>query len=215
MTIGSVISCCEFACFTDANVLLRKCWDDMLFCLYVSTLDTYERKGQTPPASLKNTVLNWWVSDYEKLKAMNIDAFWNQVEKAPVVGKAVKKYHLRDCKYRSEIDRRMNNNVHGNGYKFYNCSYYESKHTYENDVISQILSDMKYLTTVFVFLLALCSPISIMSTDYEDCMDCGIEPPDGSQNWVAPFIEAFFKSNLELIDKNCIEYLRENTYMDI
>ena len=52
-----------------------------------------------------------------------------------------------------------------------------------------------------------------MSTDYVDCLDCNMTPPEGSQYWVAPFVATFFKDNLTLINKNCIDYLRENTPM--
>ena len=52
-----------------------------------------------------------------------------------------------------------------------------------------------------------------MSTDYIDHLEFGQTPPEGSQYWVAPFVVEFLKSNIEMIDENCYEYLKENTYM--
>jgi len=65
----------------------------------------------------------------------------------------------------------------------------------------------------FLFLLILCSPLSIMSTDYIDYLECGQTPPNDSQYWVAPFIEQFISEHSNLIDENCYKYLIENTSM--
>ena len=49
-----------------------------------------------------------------------------------------------------------------------------------------------------------------MSTDYIDYLEVGQTPPEGSQYWVAPFVVNFLKNNVEMIDKNCYEYLKDN-----
>lgn len=104
--------------------------------------------------------------------------------------------------------------VHSNGASFYN----QRAAAYAiNDLQSQmdaLLKDMRSITVTFLFLLTLCSPLSIMSTDHMDCLDCDMTPPDGSQYWVAPFISEFFKSNLDLIDESCMKYLQDNTLME-
>ena len=76
-----------------------------------------------------------------------------------------------------------------------------------------LLKDMRFITITFLFLLTLISPLSIMSTDYVDYLDCNETPPEGSQYWVAPFIVRFFQENSDLISENCLNYLRENTPM--
>ena len=63
--------------------------------------------------------------------------------------------------------------------------------------------------------VALCAPLYIMSTDYIDHLEFGLTPPDGSQYWVAPFVAEYIKSNIDLIDKSCYEYLKENTCMEL
>ena len=64
-----------------------------------------------------------------------------------------------------------------------------------------------YMTVVFILLLILCSPLSIMAEDYVDCLDVNAVPPENSQYWIAPFVESFMKKNIALIDKNCFDYL--------
>lgn len=69
------------------------------------------------------------------------------------------------------------------------------------------------MTVVFLLLLIFCSPVSVMSEEYIDCLDLNINPPQSSQYWVAPFVENFVKENISIIDTNCLDYLRENTMM--
>lgn len=76
-----------------------------------------------------------------------------------------------------------------------------------------IKKGMNSITITFLFLLILCLPLSIMSTDYEDYLDFNMEPPKGSQYWVAPFITDYIKNNIDLIDKSCMEYLKDNVLM--
>ena len=68
---------------------------------------------------------------------------------------------------------------------------------------------------LFYQYVMLSSPLATMSTDYIDYLDCGIQPPDGSQYWVAPFIQEFLVENESLISENCLQYLRDNTSMEI
>lgn len=39
LTVGSIVSCCEFGCIADANTLLRKYRDDLFFYLYILVWD--------------------------------------------------------------------------------------------------------------------------------------------------------------------------------
>ena len=81
--------------------------------------------------------------------------------------------------------------------------------------MQDLLKDLRFITITFLFLLALCSPLSISSSDYVDRLDCNMTPPEGSEYWVAPFIAEFIKNNIELIDESCLNYLKENTLMEI
>ena len=79
--------------------------------------------------------------------------------------------------------------------------------------LKELVESAKYITVVFLFLMILCSPHYAMSTDYVDCLDMNETPPEGSQCWIAPFIQNFIKNNIKLIDSNCLDYLKNNTPM--
>lgn len=83
---------------------------------------------------------------------------------------------------------RLNNYTHGNGFRYYNCNI--SAYDYDRVLsgLSNIISDLKYITISVLFLIILCFPAYIMSTDYIDYMEFNEIPPHESQYWVAPFI---------------------------
>ena len=78
-----------------------------------------------------------------------------------------------------------------------------------------VLYYLEYIFVVFLFLLILCAPRYISSTEYVDSLDLGIELQENSQYWIPPFVIDFLKKNLELIDANCYEYLKNETCMEL
>ena len=212
LTIGSIISCCESGCMADAYTLLRKYLDDLFFYLYVITYNVNKKFSSDLESKkdkeMKRNIDNWVEN---KLSDLYIGQVLSAIGRSAQAKDAVIKYKLKDAF--DEIGDKLNNYVHSNGISFYN----ERVFLLSNDVLKQsmdaLLHDMRYITTTFLFLLTLCYPASIMSTDYIDSLDFGTDTSEGSQYWIAPFVYDFFKSNLDLIDKSCVDYLRDNTSM--
>ena len=211
LTAGSIVSCCESGCIADAYSLLRKYRDDMFFYLYIVAYNTCNKSNHKSPADnqMEANIERWINND---LNDLHIGTVLQAIGQSPQANDAVQKYNLKS--YFDALGDRLNNYVHSNGVAFYN----RNANAYQGDALQKqlemLLKDMRFITITFLFLLTLCSPLSIMSTDYVDCLDCNMTPPDGSQYWVAPFVTAFFKSNIDLIDESCIKYLQENTLME-
>ena len=210
LTAGSIISCCESGCIADAYSLLRKYRDDMFFYLYIVVYDTYSKLDQKSSAidQMKTNIERWINND---LNDLHIGIVLQAIGKSPRTKFAVQKYNLK--LYFDALWDKLNNYVHSNGVAFYN----RNVNSYQGQALQKqleaLLEDMRSITITFLFLLTLLSPLSIMSTDYIDYLDCNAIPPEGSQYWVAPFVNKFFRDNLIMIDKSCLEYLRENTLM--
>ena len=209
LTVGNIITCCECICIADANTLLRKFRDDLFFYLYIVVFDS--NKAVAPlhnTAKMEENISRWIQNGLDNLY---IQDMLKAIGTSPQLKNAVTTYKLNESF--SAIRKRLNDFVHGNGYAYYN----RNINAYKDDECCQyikILSDdLKYITMIFMFLLILCSPLSAMSTDYIDYLDCGENPPEDSQYWVAPFIELFISKNSNLIDENCYKYLIENTNM--
>lgn len=55
----------------------------------------------------------------------------------------------------------------------------------------------------------------MMSSDYTDYRDLGMEPPEDSQYWVAPFIQQVFNEIVKENRKDLVELLKQSTKMKL
>ena len=210
LTAGSIIACYESGCMADAFSLLRKYRDDLFFYLYMVVYDSSSKQNAKTQKLLQmeNNIERWINND---LCDLPIGTVMQAIGSSPQVKDAVTKYNLQS--FFNTIGDRLNNYVHSNGVSFYNLNVNSYQGNSLQRQMETLLKDMRLVTISFMFLLALCSPISIMSTDYIDYLDCNAIPPEESQYWVAPFVVEFFKNNIDLIDKSCIAFLEEHTLM--
>ncbi|HAT4339443.1 TPA: hypothetical protein I9094_001708 [Clostridium perfringens] len=54
-----------------------------------------------------------------------------------------------------------------------------------------------------------------MSTDYVDSLEIGLNPQEGSQYWVAPFITEYINKKMILISDEWKKYLKSKVSMEI
>lgn len=207
LTMGNMIACCKSGCIADANTLLRKYRDDLFFYLYISvykSLDMNSPKSKSMAAEIVK-----WLND--ELRNLFIKDVLKEIAAAPQLTEAVSKYGLNESL--KKMGNYLNNYVHSNGQAYYN----RNVSTYgEGELVAglrKLVDYARYMTVTFLLLLIFCSPLSVMSEDYIDCLELHTSPPENSQYWVAPFVERFIKENISLIDTNCLDYLRENTTM--
>jgi len=209
LTAGNIIECCECACIADANTLLRKYRDDLFFYLYIVVYDSNKKQDTPIDTTNMEENISRWIQN-------GLDSFYIQdvlraIGASPELMEPASNYNLQ--KSFNSIGKRLNNFVHRNGYVYYNRSIGSYEENEFCNYLKVLQDDLKYMTVTFLFLLILCSPLSIMSTDYIDYLECGETPPDGSQYWVAPFVGRFLSENSNLIDDNCYKYLLEITNM--
>lgn len=210
LTAGSIISCCESGCMADAYSLLRKYRDDLFFYLYILVYDSCNKLDNKSPAvaQMETNIERWIKNDLDDL---HIGTVLQAIGQSSQARTAVQKYKLKP--YFDTLNKKLNDYVHSNGVSFYNQNVNAYRGKALQSQFEALLEDMRFITITFLFLLALCSPLSIMSTDYMDYLDCNMTPPEDSQYWVAPFICEFLERNLDLIDNNCLKYLQEKTQM--
>lgn len=211
LTAGSIISCCESGCMADAYSLLRKYRDDLFFYLYIVVWNACNKLDSKSPAAVQMEAnIERWINN--GLDDLHIGTILRAIGQFSRVKDAVQKYNLKS--YFDTLGEKLNNYVHSNGVDFYNRNVNAYRGDSFQKQLQELLRDMRFITITFLFLLTLCSPLSVMSTDYVDFLECNMIPPDGSQYWVAPFVTAFFKYNIELIDESCMKYLQDNTLME-
>jgi len=206
-TLGSIHSCCQLGNFADVNILLRKYRDDLFFYLYITVT---ARKQATQDKKATQNIKSWIENNLDDLY---IGEVLKTIGKSSNLSDAIEKYNLQ--KSFDQINTTLNGYVHAKGIKFYNKLFSHYQDDELSTICKDIVSNLNHITTVFIFLSALCNPISIMSTDYMDYRDMGDEPPSESQYWVAPFIVEYLNANKSFLDENCIMFLQEQTNMQL
>ncbi len=53
------------------------------------------------------------------------------------------------------------------------------------------------------------------SDDYMSSLECGIEPEDGSQYFVAPFVQDVFDNLIKVDRMDIYDEIKNNTYMNL
>lgn len=208
-TLYSIYSCCEHANFSDAYCLMRKYRDDLFFYLYIILISHETNIFNGKELSKEENIINKWIAD--KLSHLNIEDILSYISKSDITKEAIEKYNFNDTF--KKISKKLNNYVHGNGIGFYNMHLWSYKDKEIANISCDIIYNLQYITTTFIFILTLISQISIMSDDYIDALDFEGNKVEGTQYYVAPFINEFMNKNKSLLDENCIEYLKEKTGM--
>lgn len=210
-TLHSILICSEYGHFADVMTLVRKYRDDLFFYLYlISVGKSCDLLNNISPSKHEQNIKKWQAN---ALSDLNISEILKYIGTRSEIRYAIQKFNLKSSF--DKIGITLNNYVHGNGAMFYNQhpqSYTEKE---IKSFVDSTANHLNYITVAFVFLLAICQPISIMSSDYIDYMDCGDTPPQNSQYWVAPFVEEYLKNNGHLLGDDCMNFLRETTNMEI
>lgn len=208
LTTGNIISCCESACIADANTLLQKFRDDLFFYLYIEVFNTHKLLNNFPDhfKTMQINICRWHNNELDDLY---IDQIMKSINSLPKLGSVIKKYDLKTSF--DKIKTQLNNYVHSNGINYYNNNINSYKTNELNDYLEKLVIAMKYITMSFLLLLMFCSPISVMSLDHIIFADyCNFEY-EHLQFSPPLFVEKFIKNNIELIDKNCYNYLKQET----
>lgn len=209
-TAGSVIACGETGCIADANTLLRKYRDDLFFYLYIAVYSESGKIDSCAEISKEmNANIERWIMD--NLIDLHIGTVLKDIASFPPIKEAEETYKLKP--FFDSLGKKLNNYVHSNGLSFYNRQITDFQIPIIRKQMRELSSDMRFITVSFMFLLTLCSPSFIMSSDYVEYLECNLTPPEDCQYKVAPFVVDFFYHNICMIDESCINYLRENTFM--
>lgn len=214
-TIDSISQCLVSVNIADMFTLLRKSRDDLFFYLLVKVV--HKKNDPDGNDNMKGKLKDWENNHLQDLATCEVMKYIGSYK--PVLA-AIKKYGLR--KEFDDMGLVLNNYVHSNGIVYYNQFYDKYRamscadHT---DVLKGILDDfeyqMNYLFASFIFLYILIQPSDIMSDDYIDSLDCRVEPINGSQYWVFPFVNDYLMKYQDYLGKGCKQYLIDETGMEI
>lgn len=238
-TLNSVKQCCSFAGFSDANILTRKYRDDLMLHLYIlevlnnrKVLTDAQQKDMEEnfdcdkfvkfvELGLYNTINGitknshdfivdaWFEDKITNEQQLSIKRYMKYFKENESIAKMLNEYKLEN--EWNAIRTKLNDYTHNNG----------QAHTRDNVLpdndlktintrLIEILTSLKYITSVFLMLLILIDPLMIQSSEYIDYRECELEPPEDCQYNVAPFILDFLNEYVNTINPELKAFLRHN-----
>ncbi len=115
----------------------------------------------------------------------------------------------------TRIRNKCNNHQHHNSLSimmFNDNAIHNDNRIKELGQLSICIKDIFTLHFAYFFHL---HPAYMSSSDYREYMDVGETPPEGCQNWVAPFIQTTFDKYIKTRMPQLASYIRESSCMEL
>jgi len=237
-TLKSIKLCCSIGSFSDANTLIRKLRDDLVQYVYILNITNLRKPFLEEGINAFNTdnqeefVNSFLNLQFNNTLTMDEEAvtawFKNTVSdlKGPIKGKLEFKNYMEVLKqndnitqilteynlqnYWETLRKELNNYTHSNGSYYSSQNFISAKDKHLDSHLKNIHLRATYVSSVFLILLLMIQSSLISSTDYIDHIDCDMEPPEGSQYFVASFVQDFINRKVAKIHPELKQYLRDN-----
>ncbi len=189
----------------DSYALLRKYYDS-------SIINIYSNLYLSDNFSLDNFIvekIDNWLKGKEQLPKYRI---MSQYIKASEKLKEINDLLYNDRRYK-EIRNRCNDHTH---YNFYQNVLLNDNEIYLKNRVSALTLFFKDLEQLFILHLSYLFFLKdhyMMSSDYVDSLDLGLPPEEGSQYYVAPFVQNIFDNIIKKNRPDIAETIKAQTEM--
>ena len=207
-TVDSIKTLLTNGRINDSYALLRKYYDSTIINIYSSlylkdnhSLDNFivekienwlQGKEQLP----EYRVMNDYVRNSAKLKEIN-DLLFN------------------DKTIYKELRNRCNDHTH---YNFYHNLLLNDNEIYLKHritTLNQFSEDLRNIFMMHCSYLFYLNEHYMSSSDYVDSLDCGLKPEEGSQYFVAPFIQNAFDKTIKVYRQDIAKLILDTTCMQL
>jgi hypothetical protein len=150
-----------------------------------------------------------WVKGKEKLPEYRVMSRY--IKSSRKLSKINELLH-KDATYRNIRDR-CNDHTH---YNFFQNVLLNDNEVYLENRLAFLNTFSKDLENIFVLhfsYLFYLNDYYMMSSDYGDSMDCGLTPEEGSQYFVAPFVQKVFDSVIKISRMDIAKEIKSKTSM--
>lgn len=237
-TLKSIKLCCSIGSFTDANTLTRKLRDDLILFVYILEI-VNKRKPfieedikkmdlndiENFVSSVSNIRFNANLTDDEKAveawlgnnvlalpknikKKLSFENYMKFLTRNECITNILANYNLQD--YWETLRNKLNNYVHNNGRQFTSHNVIRGDNEHLEVYLKNINIRTSYILTVFLVLIIMVDGTLISSSDMIDCLENGIEPPEGCQYEVANFIQDYIDLKVVALHPELKQYLSAN-----
>jgi hypothetical protein len=204
-TIESIKLILDDGKINDSYALVRKYYDSVV-------IHVYEVLYLENNFSVENLVvqkIESWVQGKEKLPRYGdmVKYIANCVQL-----KDINKLLELDTRYRS-IRERCNDHTHYNLFSYMRLNDNQAYIQNRLEFLDSLAHDIRDIFILHFMWLFTSKEYYMMSSDYVDSLDCGITPNEGTQYYVAPFIQDFFNDVTKKYRPDLAEELKNTTSM--
>lgn len=206
-TIESIKATLSIGRINDAFALLRKYHDSAVINVYANV---YLKDHFSIENFVVETINNWLKGKATLPEYRIMSQYLRKSENLQPITQLL----FSDDRYK-KIRERCNDHTHYNFYQhvMLNDSRIHNPHRVKwLDRLSTDLRDLFILHFAYVFCL---HDHYMMSSDYIDSLDCQILPEEGSQYWVAPFVQEMFDQVFRPHRPDLYEAIKEATAMQL
>lgn len=212
-TLDSIALVLGNARIADAYALLRRFHDSAILNIYVDELSNEWEKSfsidNLPLEGLK-TVKEWMRGE----SALPEYRVMSQKIRASARLAPLSDLLFADDRYKKLRDR-CNSHTHFNSYRHVLANNNEIHFPQRVQLFDRIKLDVIDLALLHMAYVFFAIPQYLMSDDYLDCLEVGMEPEEGSQYWVAPYLQEFFDSNIKAYRPDVAQLILDSTNMQL
>ncbi len=189
----------------DSYALLRKYYDSTI-------INVYSNLYLNEEFSLENFVvkkIDNWLKGKDSLPEYRVMA--QHIRSSKKLSKITELLD-KDKTYK-EIRNRCNDHTH---YNFYQTVLLNDNEIYLENRLDSLNTFSKDLESIFVLHFSYLFYLNdhyMASSDYVDSLDCGLTPEEGSQYFVAPFVQKMFDSVIKKNRMDLAEEIKSKTSM--
>lgn len=206
-TLESIRNILKAGRINDAYALLRKYYDSAIINVYASLY-------LQDHVSIENFIvekIDNWVKGKDRLPEYRV---MSSYIRASTKLTAINSLLFKDNRYKKVRDR-CNDHTH---YNFFHNVLLNDKEIYLSnrvqvlDAFASDIRDVFILHLAYVFFL---NDHYMSSSDYVDALDCGMTPENGSQYWVASFVQEVFDGIIAKQRPDIATAIRQQTCMQL
>lgn len=193
----------------DAMVLIRKFYDDILTRIWMTVI--LKEKFDIFNNFFVEEV-NQWLKFYYRIPKLS--KIQQKLKESSYTKELYPFFEWESDfkRYRQFLD----DSVHANTYSsvLLNCNVPYHQGVRRKGLLDRILLMLKQFMKVHVAFIFHLSPVYMMASDYEECLNIGMTPPEGSENWIAPFAQKAFDNYIKQ-DVKLAYFIRSHSHLNI
>jgi hypothetical protein len=191
----------------DAYALLRKYYDSAIINIYMALY--LEEHFNIDKMVVEQ--IDKWVQGKERLPEFRV--MCQYIRRSPRVA-AINTLLDADHRYKRLRDR-CNDHMHYNFFRNVLINDKEVFLDWRRRTLDELSVDLRDVLIMHISYMFFVEEHFMMSSDYRDCLECGMEPEPDSQYWVAPFIQELFDQTIKEFRPDLAAIIKQHSAMHL